>query len=473
MTTKKDLVEAHAFSRRRLVTAFLSGAPGGREVEPTRPGRTILGGVALAVLVVAGGAVAHELVDKPESGWDQQGLVVTDRGSRYVVTRDKQPLRPVVNLTSAQLILGLDPEATVVPQETVDKETPGGTIGILGAPEALPERSDFITTGWTACTADGAGIAVGVARTPGVRTAAGTGMVVSTGHDEWLIAESTSPDGTTTQAYRYRLPHKANALVQLIFAPTVPTVEHVSQDWVNLFPEGTSLGADGFSYAGYGGSTDLVGEPGVPGDTRVGDIATYDGDPYLVLRDGWVRLTEFQAAVYEGTPHHGVRPHQVTFDELPNKESATRLPTTHWPDRRPAPGAAVACAQLHAGADEEATVRLATAANGSTAWPEKAPRAGHAPEVTVSPGKGSFFYVGSGTTTKGLPAYIVDSRGTANLIEGASTLATLGLDDYAAPVVPDTWVKLFGKGTALSTELALCPPGTKDEKGGSCAPAAG
>ena len=34
MATKKDLVEAQSFSRRRLTTAFVSGAPGGREVEP-------------------------------------------------------------------------------------------------------------------------------------------------------------------------------------------------------------------------------------------------------------------------------------------------------------------------------------------------------------------------------------------------------------------------------------------------------
>ena len=61
MATKKDLVEAHAFSRRRLVTAFLSGAPGGREVEPARPGRTIFGGLALAVLLIAAAAIASVL----------------------------------------------------------------------------------------------------------------------------------------------------------------------------------------------------------------------------------------------------------------------------------------------------------------------------------------------------------------------------------------------------------------------------
>ena len=39
MAAKRDLVEAHQFSRRRLITAFVSGAPGGREVEPARSGR--------------------------------------------------------------------------------------------------------------------------------------------------------------------------------------------------------------------------------------------------------------------------------------------------------------------------------------------------------------------------------------------------------------------------------------------------
>ena len=61
MATKKDLVEAYSFSRRRLVTAFVSGAPGGREVEPSRPGRTIVGGIALAVLMIAGLAADGEV----------------------------------------------------------------------------------------------------------------------------------------------------------------------------------------------------------------------------------------------------------------------------------------------------------------------------------------------------------------------------------------------------------------------------
>ena len=68
MATKRDLVEAHQFSRRRLITAFVSGAPGGREVEPARPGRALVGGLALALLVVAGGAVTGLIFGRDEAG---------------------------------------------------------------------------------------------------------------------------------------------------------------------------------------------------------------------------------------------------------------------------------------------------------------------------------------------------------------------------------------------------------------------
>ena len=77
MATKKDLVEAYSFSRRRLVTAFLSGAPGGREVEPSRPGRTVVGGLALAVLLIAGAAIASVLASRTEEDWNKVGLVVS------------------------------------------------------------------------------------------------------------------------------------------------------------------------------------------------------------------------------------------------------------------------------------------------------------------------------------------------------------------------------------------------------------
>jgi len=45
MATKKDLIDAQTYSRRRLLAAFTSGAPGGKEVEPTSPMKAVIGGV--------------------------------------------------------------------------------------------------------------------------------------------------------------------------------------------------------------------------------------------------------------------------------------------------------------------------------------------------------------------------------------------------------------------------------------------
>ena len=139
MATKKDLVEAHAFSRRRLVTAFVSGAPGGREVEPVRPGRVLIGGIALSVLLLAGAAIAGFLLGRPPAQWLEAGsfIISKDTGEQYVVMRggDDPQLQRVPNFVSAQLLLR---QAELTPFTVRDKYIRtvqlGEDLGIEGAP---------------------------------------------------------------------------------------------------------------------------------------------------------------------------------------------------------------------------------------------------------------------------------------------------------------------------------------------------
>lgn len=478
MTTKKDLVEAHSFSRRRLVTAFVSGAPGGREVEPARPGRTIVGGVAVAVLLVAGAAVASVLSPRASSQWDQRGMVVSKSGARYVVTKDEEPLRPVINLTSAQLILGLSLKPTVVSADTVSGETPGPTIGIAGAPESLPTEGDFVESGWTACTqasgSGGAGIAVAVQQDPDVRGGGRSAFVVASGGTEWLVAEGATPDGAP-QAYRYQLPDPAGPVLQAVFGRQVTAAE-VPAGWLALFPEGTPIGPGGFRYEPPEPSA-IRGSAGMPPDAKSGDLGVFEGQTYLILKDGVLPLDPFQAAVYQNTTNpetHQPPGAPATFGRSPaGSYSRQHLPATAWPTAKPSAGEGAACAQLETAAGKDATVRLATDP-GTAAWPDDEP--GPADVVQhVDPGKGAFVYTGRGRVTDGQLAWIVDSRGTANQLGTSRTIATLGLADYDAPVVPDTWIKLFGAGVELSTEQALCPPGFADvesaeKDSASCAP---
>ena len=69
MTTRRGLVEAYSFNRRRLVDAFVSGALGGREIDRARPGRTIAGGLALLVLLLAGAAILRILSPSLPEEW--------------------------------------------------------------------------------------------------------------------------------------------------------------------------------------------------------------------------------------------------------------------------------------------------------------------------------------------------------------------------------------------------------------------
>jgi hypothetical protein len=59
VVTNKDLVEADAFDRRRLVQSFVSGTSARRRSGSVSPGRIIVVGVLLAVLLLAGAAVTR------------------------------------------------------------------------------------------------------------------------------------------------------------------------------------------------------------------------------------------------------------------------------------------------------------------------------------------------------------------------------------------------------------------------------
>lgn len=58
MPTNKELLEAEAFHRRRLVAALLSGSS---YAEPARPLRAVLTGVLVALAVLAGVLAADYL----------------------------------------------------------------------------------------------------------------------------------------------------------------------------------------------------------------------------------------------------------------------------------------------------------------------------------------------------------------------------------------------------------------------------
>src|SRR3712207_4568809 len=251
MATKKDLVEAHAFSRRRLVTAFLSGAPGGREVEPSRPGRTIVGGIALAVLLIAAAAIASVLASKTEEDWNKIGLVVSrEEAAPYVILKEEEhpTLVPVINITSAQLILGAGVEPTYVDQDVIEDQTPGEPIGIFGAPQTLPRPRQFINSGWTACTDDRLGLHLDISEEALTTDALASGVVVESKGAFYVVARSSDLD-PNQRAYRYPVPAVDGVDVMLgeLGLSQRADAMRVPEAWVRLFPDGGVLSSDSFN----------------------------------------------------------------------------------------------------------------------------------------------------------------------------------------------------------------------------------
>ncbi len=481
MATKKDLVEAYSFSRRRLVTAFVSGAPGGREVEPSRPGRTIVGGLALAVLLAAGAAIAGVFSPRTPDDWTTNGLIVSkETGQAYVILPaadgsapepgEPVELRPVINITSATLILGADVEPMLISQDTIDDQRVGDDIGILGAPASLPAPDMLVETGWTSCTADHQGMRVRLAVDPAVQPAPRGAQVVEVGGAFYLIASEEVGDAAAA-AYALRLPAGdtvdnllgALDLPARVFAPTVP------RGWLDLFPAGAALDWDSFGLSGVGERPDGWDAAGVPGRARVGDVLQDSaGDAVVLTADGPADLDPFAFAVYGNTqvPGRGT-PQVIAVDRFPDlAKSRLPGPDPHWPTDTVEQTTTDPCAVLVTDSDGPAVVQLAQSPGAGYDAGDVA--AGQA-EVTVDPGRGAYVLSASAEGARAPQPVAIDAKGRANPLDGDETADLLGYGDLAVPVVPDPWVKLFGAGVPLSQNLALCPPAPAGSQDGpSC-----
>lgn len=467
MATKKDLVEAYSFSRRRLVTAFVSGAPGGREVEPARPGRMIVGGVALAVLLIAGAAVAGALTKRPTVDWDSPGLVTDDHGALYVILDEEQSqgqeqLRPVINVTSAQLILGADVKTKSVPDDVLADRKKGPSIGILDAPPTVPEAASLLNSGWVSCTATGKGVQTEVRPSLSVQPTPDLGFVVRgvPSGKRYLIAQADVP-GHPVRAYSYAAPANPDGLyVDLNVEPSDEIV--VPDAWLGLFPTGGALNPDGLGLDGWGQKVTLPGYPAA----RVGDYHERSGQYYAFSKSGLVPLTDFALAVLRNTPIGSGRPRLVeasggdaSFDSVGRTYDAAS-----WPTELVSGGAArrtdTVCGVLVTAEGEEPAVALATFPQGSAMIGDVGAAESN---VSVEAGYGAVVRSADWDTSSGGTVHLVDDGGRSYSIAGQTEVDNLGYGGVPEVVVPSTWLQLFTPGPDLSLLEALCPPRTPSE----------
>lgn len=458
MSAKQDLVEAHAFNRRRLVTAFLSGAPGGREVEPIRYGRAIVGGVVLAVLVVAGAAVGGFLKPPVPDGWDDDTLVVVEEtGARFFAQHDEDSdetlLFPIINTTSARLILGDETGAfpiETVPVSEVRDAVIGDTVGIPGAPDTVPDPSDLVQTGWTACLNQQGGIKVVVDEDPGAAAADGQGFVAKDDAGARFLVAGTR---------RYPVPRGRagdNALRQLgqnTGGTTAPG------QWLNLMPVGPPL--ETFSVPGSGEVVDT----GVPGINRIGTPIDVDGTKFVVVRDGsgagLFRLTDFAYAVYRsgdaGAELDEVEPDAEELTRFPSVESVEGLDfLDDWPEDVPTSFALdTPCLMLTE--EDQGSERATTLAAPDPERVDETVPGTATLERQVQAGHGALVREGTPGVRINGSSLLIDSSGTRYALgEGGQDFrGQLGYAAVDPPDVSAAWTRLFDDGPVLTAQAAV------------------
>lgn len=187
MPSNKEILEAQRYNRRRLITAFTSGIPGGRELESKSPFvPLIVGSVVVAIMLGVGVVMSRFAPTLPQDWQDSTLIVVKGTGARYYTIRGV--LRPVTNITSARLLSEAGKYKTSeVPASTIDGIRRGSQIGITGIPDDVPKADQLHSDQWFSCDISGKPH-TWVAQLPAARTARGSALVKSQDGDVFLIS---------------------------------------------------------------------------------------------------------------------------------------------------------------------------------------------------------------------------------------------------------------------------------------------
>lgn len=154
MQTRKDLYQAHRLTMQRVSLALLRGDPDLSESPTRRLTVSAFAGALVGILVVAGFGVWGLISPGGSGGLDKAGTLIIEKetGTKFVYSQQTKTMNPVANYTSARLILDTDKVDTKsVSQKSLDKYPRGPMVGILGAPDSLPDSKHQVQGPWSVC----------------------------------------------------------------------------------------------------------------------------------------------------------------------------------------------------------------------------------------------------------------------------------------------------------------------------------
>ncbi|HZC54402.1 MAG TPA: type VII secretion protein EccB [Mycobacterium sp.] len=461
-------------------------------VDPLRTqSRAVLMGVLILATGLAGCFVFSLIRPNGQVG---NNAVLADRSTAALYVRVGDDLHPVLNLTSARLIVGHPVNPTNVKSSELDRFPRGNLIGIPGAPERMVQNGSH-DANWTVCDAVSepaqgghAAHSTGVTVIAGPPDSRGT-RAATLGSGQAVLVDFANDKGTTTwllwDGRRSQIDLANHAVTNAVGlgAADLPAPRPIAAGLFNAIPEAPSLTAPGIPNAG--------APANFPTPAPIGAVVVsyaLDQSPsgavryYAVLPDGLQPISPVLAAILRNTNSYGLdQPPRLGADEVAKLPVSRMLDTTRYPDRqisvvdaaknpvtcaywsKPA-GAATSSLSLLSGSalpvpDAVRTLDLVGAAGGGFQ--------AIATRVALAPGTGYFTQtVGGGPTSPGTGAlfwvsdtgvrYGIDNEAdSANGAAGhGKTVEALGLN---APAIPIPWsmLSLFANGPTLSRADAL------------------
>ncbi|MGW2014941.1 type VII secretion protein EccB [Streptomyces sp. NPDC001927] len=459
MQSRRDQVQAHLFVMSRLGAGMLRGEPDALDLPTRRTTRGVRMGLFIALLIALVVGLYGAIKPGGAAGWAKPGtlVVVKETGARYLFIGGQ--LRPVLNQASARLVAGEKMTVSQVSLNSLRAVPRGGPVGIVGAPDGLPAKSQLVGGAWLVCglvgrTSSGEAtpvlsVAVGV-EGPGQALAPEQGL---------LVATADGARHVLWQGKRLRLNTRDGAGTALGYGTATPFP--VAPSWLNSLPSGPDLSPPDVPGRGSAGPA-LAGR-----QTRVGQLFTGPGgEPYVLTRQGLAPLGETlfellrgdprtQRDAYAGAPALAVPVGAADLAAHPAPAgtlTGAGLPAT--PPKLVAAGAGQGvCTSVQPSAEGPRTlVTVVDAAEVAGAPPAAQPGVvtgcGTADRVSVQPGGGALVRALSGAGAAGT-TYLVAENGVKYPLPSEEAMRTLGYAGSAPVGLPSTLLTLLPTGPSL------------------------
>ncbi|MFI9625824.1 type VII secretion protein EccB [Streptomyces sp. NPDC052042] len=510
MASRRDELNAYTFAKRRLIAQFLQPSPSGSEEGAPRPLRAVVPGTIVGVVILAAFGAWGMFKPVAPQKWDtpyENVIIASKSTTRYVVlkTDGKVQLHPVLNMSSAKLLLAPDKGKVINVDESVldsGKIPHGATLGIPYAPDRLPEGAEAGSKKrWAVCERPGEGgraiqrAAFVLAEREWEKTD-GEGRLHG---GELMYVEGPGPDRTRyivdAGGTAYQVKKDELLLRTLIGDGRAP--QRVSAAWLDTLHIGDAV--DFPTVPGVPGSDAGVAGKLEPGVNKVGMVLAATAGTrtqrYVVLPDRVAPVSDFVAKLLlssralVGLGQDG-KERSVSAGAFEPGEAFWQ--EKDWPTSEPVPvnsASAAAgsrntvCNVLRGVSKKDGASTLSTWAGGE--FPATLPTGSSSAYVT--PGSGQLFRQFKGAGVDSGPLFLVTDTGlryamqsngdsvrddsgigesgskeekAQRLQEAQQAQNRLGYKDVEPAPVPAAWSSFLPTGPRLSTAAARQPQGS-------------